>query len=479
MRKTHWVGIIGVIGLAIATLAISDKIPTEPPPVTIASHGSVTSPLGVSFAPVVEKVTNSVVSVHTSKTVRVPKMLREFFGNNQNGGTTQGLGSGVIVSPDGYILTNNHVTDGADDIYVTLGVERKEYKAKKVGSDPGTDLAVLKIDAKDLPVIPFADSDKARVGDVVLAVGNPFGLTQTVTMGIISGLGRGGMGIVDYENFIQTDASVNPGNSGGALVDVEGRLLGINTAIFSRTGGNQGIGFAVPSDLALQVFNSIRENGRVIRGYLGTVVQPVSKEIAEVFGLTAPSGALVADVTPGSPAEKAGFVSGDVIVEVDGKKVDAPRDLRLIVGSLKPGSTVHLVTVRNGAKKEFDVVLTELSPKETKLTGDEAEPEAPAPPASPAAFITRLRLVDMTDEIRGMIQAPPALEGAVISDIDPESAAYRAGLRQGYVLTEINRTPIKTVGDVATALGAIKSGKAVIVRVWSGGQNQYISIPER
>ena len=293
----------------------------------VAQQPETASGMPMTFAPVVTKVAPSVVSINTSKTVRIPRGLRDFFGMPGPGAGRErerGLGSGVIVSEDGYILTNRHVIDAADEIVVHLA-DQKEYKAKKIGADPGTDVAVLKIDAKGLPVLPFADSDKARVGDVVLAVGNPFGLTQTVTMGIVSGLGRGGMGIVDYENFIQTDASINPGNSGGALVDMSGRLLGINTAIFSRTGGNQGIGFAVPSNLAQEVLKSIRETGRVIRGYLGTVIQPVTPELASAFNLKEATGALVSDVSPGSPADKAGIQHGDVITTLDGKKVEGPR----------------------------------------------------------------------------------------------------------------------------------------------------------
>src|SRR5213083_401659 len=238
-----------------------------------------------TFAPTVEKVAPSVVTVFTTQTVSrglsafpfSDDTLRQFFGGQspqrQGKQTLQGLGSGVIVSPDGYILTANHVVSGADEIMVGLGNDLRKFKAKKVGTDPGTDVALLKIDEKNLPAITFADSDKARAGDIVLAIGNPFGLRQTVTMGIISAVGRGGMGIVDYENFIQTDAAINMGNSGGALVDSEGRLLGINTAIFSRSAGNQGVGFAIPANLARDVMQSLREKGRVVRGYIGATVQ--------------------------------------------------------------------------------------------------------------------------------------------------------------------------------------------------------------
>ena len=253
--------------------------------------------------------------------------------------TLQGLGSGVIVSADGYILTANHVVSGADEIMIGLGNDMRRFKAKKVGTDPGTDVALLKIDENNLPSVNFADSDKARAGDIVLAIGNPFGLRQTVTMGIISAVGRGGMGIVDYENFIQTDAAINMGNSGGALVDIEGRLLGINTAIFTRSGGNQGIGFAIPANLAREVMQSLRDKGRVVRGYIGTSVQTLTPEIADAMKLKGQqTGALVGEVEPNAPAAKAGIKTGDVITAVNGKKVNDPRELRLMIGSMAPGT---------------------------------------------------------------------------------------------------------------------------------------------
>src|SRR5438874_7181637 len=287
-----------------------------------------------TFAPTVEKVAPSVVTVFTTQTVSrglsafpfSDDTLRQFFGGQspqrQGKQTLQGLGSGVIVSPDGYILTANHVVSGAEEIMIGLGNELRKFKAKKIGTDPGTDVALLKIDENNLPAVNFADSDKARAGDVVLAIGNPFGLRQTVTMGIISAVGRGGMGIVDYENFIQTDAAINMGNSGGALVDTEGRLLGINSAILTRSGGSQGVGFAIPANLARDVMRSLREKGRVIRGYIGTSVQTLTPDLAEAMKLNEQlTGALVGEVTPRSPAEKAGIKTGDVIATANGKKI--------------------------------------------------------------------------------------------------------------------------------------------------------------
>jgi len=308
-----------------------------------------------SFAPVVEKIAPSVVTVFTTQTVSrgltafpfSDDTLRQFFGGQPPQGqgkqTLQGLGSGVIVSPDGYILTANHVVSGAEEIMIGLGNELRKFKAKKIGTDPGTDVALLKIDENNLPAVNFADSDKARAGDVVLAIGNPFGLRQTVTMGIISAVGRGGMGIVDYENFIQTDAAINMGNSGGALVDVEGRLLGINTAIFSRSGGNQGIGFAIPANLTREVMQSLREKGRVVRGYVGASVQTLTPDLADAMKLKGqPTGALVGELEPNAPAAKAGIKTGDLIAAVNGKKINDARELRLMIGSMPPATKAQI-----------------------------------------------------------------------------------------------------------------------------------------
>ena len=437
----------------------------------VAQQPEPASGMPMTFAPVVTKVAPSVVSINTSKTVRIPRGLRDFFGMPGPGAGRErerGLGSGVIVSEDGYILTNRHVIDAADEIIVHLA-DQKEYKAKKIGADPGTDIAVLKIEAKGLPVIPFADSDKARVGDVVLAVGNPFGLTQTVTMGIVSGLGRGGMGIVDYENFIQTDASINPGNSGGALVDMSGRLLGINTAIFSRTGGNQGIGFAVPSNLAQEVLKSIRETGRVIRGYLGTVIQPVTPELASAFNLKEATGALVSDVSPGSPADKAGIQHGDVITTLDGKKVEGPRELRLMIGGMQPGTKAVMKLLRNGQEKEVTVTLGELPQKDAAISSNGDSTPAPS-------ILEGMRVADLDDEAREAIHAPASLKGAVIVEIDPDSDAYRAGLRQGFVIEEIDRKPVKSAADAMRIGEGVKKDKPVLMRAWGEGQSRYFTL---
>src|SRR5499427_2222578 len=338
-------------GLLISTLlCVSTAV------FSTAAQGTTPTQPGVtaSFAPVVEMVAPSVVTVFTTQTVsrttaQFPfsdDALRQLFGGQlpqrQGKQTLQGLGSGVIVSPDGYILTANHVVSGAEEIMIGLGSELRKFKAKKVGTDPGTDVALLKIDENNLASVNFADSDKARAGDIVLAIGNPFGLRQTVTMGIISAVGRGGMGIVDYENFIQTDAAINMGNSGGALVDIKGQLLGINSAIFSRSGGNQGVGFAIPANLAREVMQSLREKGRVVRGFIGATVQPLTPELADAMKLKGqPTGALVGEAGPKSPSEKSWIKTGDVITAVNGKKVSDARELRLTIGSLAPGTKVQ------------------------------------------------------------------------------------------------------------------------------------------
>src|SRR5512135_3617368 len=315
----------------------------------------------------VERATPSVVNIFTSKEVRVRRhplfddpLFKRFFGDQvpDEEQRTKSLGSGVIVSPSGYILTNQHVVEAAEEIEVALPNGRK-LLAKVVGDDPETDLAVLRVDAEGLPAITFGSSDALRVGDVVLAIGNPFGVGQTVTSGIVSATGRG-LGIEDYEDFIQTDAPINPGNSGGALVDVEGRLIGINTAIFSRSGGNQGIGFAIPSDLARNVMNSLVKYGHVTRGYLGVMIQDVTPALAKEFKLKDAKGALVGDVVPKGPADKAGLKDGDVVVQFNGKNVTDSRHLKLMVAEAKPDSTVPVKILRDGSSKTIEVTVRQL-----------------------------------------------------------------------------------------------------------------------
>src|SRR5450631_4043034 len=344
-------------------------------PVSAAAPSVVTpGSLETSFAPVVEKALPAVVNISSSKAAKVSAqgmpqqmdpLFRQFFGEEFGGreGREQGrgssvprkqyehsLGSGVVVRSDGYILTNNHVIDGANEITVTFD-NKREMKAKLVGTDAKTDIAVLKVDATNLPTIAIADSSQARVGYVVLAMGSPFGLKQTVTMGIVSARGRSGMGIEDYEDFIQTDASINPGSSGGALVNTRGELVGINTAILANNGGNQGVGFAVPANLARSVMTQVMDLGKVVRGYLGLLPQDITPAMAQALHSKQNEGVLVGDVTAGAPAAAAGLQRGDVILDLNGHKIEDSNQLRMQVSMTSPGTTVQLRVLHDGSEK--------------------------------------------------------------------------------------------------------------------------------
>jgi len=355
--------IVAAVVLAVAALLGLDRLipgllPFDGKAITIHEvTGSGTSAAPSSYAQAAAKSRPSVVNVFTSKQVRVPQnpfmedpALRRFFGERlqQNNRTQRvaNLGSGVIVSQEGYILTNHHVIEAADEIQVALA-DGQTMEAKVVGTDPDTDLAVLKVEHKPLPAIAFAKPESLHVGDVVLAIGNPFGVGQTVTMGIVSALGRSHLGINTFENYIQTDAAINPGNSGGALVDSEGHLVGINTAIFSRTGSNLGIGFAIPVSIVRQVMGQIIQHGSVTRGWVGIEVQEITPEIAESFGLKSTEGALIAGVLRGGPADRGGIRPGDVLVAVNGNRVTDSTSLLGLIAALPPGKTAQLDLIRN------------------------------------------------------------------------------------------------------------------------------------
>jgi len=309
----------------------------------------------------------------------------------------------------------------------------------------------------------------------VLALGNPFGLRQTVTMGIISAVGRGGMGIVDYENFIQTDAAINMGNSGGALVDTEGRLVGINSAIFTRSGGNQGVGFAIPSNLARDVMQSLREKGRVIRGYIGTSVQTLTPELAEAFKLKGGvSGALVGEVSPKSPAEKAGIKTGDVITSVNGKKIGDARELRLMIGSMSPGTKVQIEVNREGQKKTFGVNLVEM-PAAATQPATEASPEESVQPEKSTVF-GAVVIADVTDDVRTALNLPKEIQGAVIVELDSASPAAQAGLREGDVIQELNKKPVKNAKGLVAFSKKLKPNEKILMRVYSQGRSGYVAL---
>ncbi len=456
-----------------------------------------------SYAPVVKKAAPSVVYVFSTKTVKHPPMqmmpffndpmFRRFFGDQlpeeeDNNGSApqqrrfgrqrqpemkqQGLGSGVIVSADGYILTNNHVVDGADEVKVALEAGKREFVAEIVGRDPKTDLAVLKIDAKDLTAVALGDSDALEVGDTVLAIGNPFGIGQTVTSGIVSATGRGGLGIEEYEDFIQTDAAINPGNSGGALVDCEGRLVGINTAIYSRTGGFMGLGFAIPSNLARSVMEQLITKGKIERGFIGVGIQDLTPELKKEFGVE--DGVIVTGLTDGSAAEKAGLKSGDVIVKLDGQPVADGRRLRLMVGRHTPGTEVKLDVIRDGKEKTFTLKLGEQPAGNRKLGSDDDETERSS---NDEDTLNGVAVTDITPQIREQGNLPRDLKGALITDVDPDSAAAKAGLREGDVILEINKQPVENAKQ-AVELTTKPKSKRTLLLVWRENVRRYVMVDE-
>ncbi|HZZ20525.1 MAG TPA: Do family serine endopeptidase [Opitutaceae bacterium] len=398
--------------------------------------------------------------------------FRQFFGNHMKQVPEQsegGLGSGVIISRDGYIVTNNHVVDGAKTVTVTLS-DGREFTAKVVGRDPQTDVAVIKVVAKDLPAITFAQSKDVEVGDRVLAIGNPFGIGETVTSGIVSATGRRpGLGL-KFEDFIQTDAAINPGNSGGALVDVQGRLVGINTAILSKSGGFQGVGLAVPSDLVGNVAQTLVSHGKVVRGYIGIGIQDLTPGLADSFGLAANGGALISDVQPDSPGMKAGLKSGDVITAINGQPIDSASRLTLVVGETTPGTTLNLDLNRNGKAEKISVTTI------IKPNGDRAEADENAPGAD-VGVLNGVAVGDIDANARRELEFPERLNGAVVTSVDPASAAARAGIREGDVILELDRQAV-TSAKTAVDLSASATNKKTLLKLWSHGNTIYVIVDE-
>jgi serine protease Do len=446
--------------------------------------------LGTSFAPIIKKVAPSIVNIYSTRFIHERPVqnpmfndpfFRQFFGNQFQGGDQErtrkeeSLGSGVIVSSDGYILTANHVVAGADEIKVSIADSKTEYTAKIIGRDRDTDVAVLKIDADHLPAITLADSDQLEVGDIVLALGNPFGVGQTVTMGIVSALGRSGLGFNGYENFIQTDAAINPGNSGGALVDVEGRLVGINTAIISPSGGNNGIGFAVPINMARNVLVRLVSGGKITRGYLGIIPQDLDADLAQQFNLPNQNGALIGDVMPNTPAAKAGLVSGDVITAVNNKPVDDAHSLQLMVSQFNPGTVVTVKVIRNGAARDFKITLAEL-PGGSSIAGSQDNSGATA---SVADALDGVTVSDLEPEVRQQLQVPGNVNGALVADVNEDSNSADAGLQPNDIIVEINRQPV-TSADDAVRLCKAARGQQILLKIWrrtgSFAGTRYLSV---
>jgi serine protease Do len=375
----------------------------------------------------------------------------------------QAAGSGFIIASDGYILTNNHVVEDAGKITVRLA-DQREFTAKVVGTDPQSDVAIIKIDGKDLPVLPLGNSDKLEVGEWVIAIGSPFELSQTVTVGVVSAIGRNRMGITDYENFIQTDAAINPGNSGGPLLNIRGEAVGMNTAIFSRSGGYMGIGFAIPINMTKNIEQQLRKSGKVTRGWLGVNIQDVNEELAKSFGGKVGGGALIAEVTEGSPAQKSGLLQGDIVTAINGATVNNVADLRNKIAMTPPNTELKLRILRDGQEKELAVSVGEqpadMASAGKKMTGT-------------ALSELGLSLQDLTKEIAEQFGYSKD-QGVLIADVEADSPAAELGLQAGMLIEEVNRIRVRSLKELQQALKKANNAKQVLLRVRSGAQSQYV-----
>ncbi|CBG39454.1 serine protease (protease DO) [Helicobacter mustelae 12198] len=415
---------------------------------------------------------NAVVNISTQKKIKNPMQgnpmfsdpfFQQFFGDLYNqipkDRIERALGSGVIVSPDGYIITNNHVIDGADKILVTLPNSTKEYTATLVGTDPDSDLAVIRIDKKNLPYLKFANSTNVMVGDVVFAIGNPFGVGETVTQGIVSALNKNGMGINNYENFLQTDTSINPGNSGGALIDTRGALVGINTAIISRSGGNLGIGFAIPSDMVKNVVYTLVKDGKIVRGYLGVGIQDVSSDLRDSYENK--EGAVVISLEKDSPAKKAGLMVWDLITEVNGKKVKNAADLKNYIGTLKPNSRVTIKFLRD--KREHTITLTLAERNKHKKDSPVSTK------GSDQGELKGLRVESITPQMRQQYNISNDIQGVMVTSVADDSPAQEAGFSQGDIIAQIENITIKNTADFTSALNRFRGkNKRILVYTRNG-----------
>jgi serine protease Do len=465
----NWTG-SAVLGAPNLTITMARS--SSPVPLGNFSNG---------FASVLKPALPAVVNIHTSKVVKARQSqmpffndpsFRQFFGDQFGQGEQprderqQSLGSGVIITSDGTIVTNNHVIEGATDIKVDLS-DKREFQAKLIGTDAKTDIAVLKIEATGLPTLALGDSSKLQVGDVIFAIGDPFAIGETATMGIVSATGRGGLGIENYEDFIQTDAAINPGNSGGAMIDLRGDLIGINTAILSGgSGGNQGVGFAIPINMARSVMEQIVGHGKVVRGYLGLYPQDVTPTLAKQFGLNQAGGALVGEISADAPAARAGLKRGDVILELNGQPVNSDNDLRLRISQTAPGTNVKLGVWRDGKMQDFNVTLGELPPDKTAEEG---------PGESGGGGLEGVDVQNLSSDIVQQLQLRPGIRGVVVTSVDPASAAATSGLTRGDVIQEVNHKTVTSIEEYKQALAAT-GNKSVLLLVNQGGVSQFIAV---
>jgi serine protease Do len=440
-----------------------------------------------AFADVAKEVSPAVVFIQIEKTVQQPEVqffspfgpgtpfgdefLRHFFGTPGPGKSPRphsspqqrivGQGSGFIISKDGYILTNNHVVGDADKVTVKL-LDGREFTAKTVGADPHSDVAVIKIDAADLPVLELGDSDAIEVGEWVVAIGNPFGLSHTLTVGVVSAKGRSSIGIADYENFIQTDAAINPGNSGGPLVDLDGKVVGMNTAIFSQSGGYMGIGFAIPINMAKSIKDQLIQTGSVVRGYLGIVIQDLTPELAKSFGMKDQKGILVAQVSEDSPAEKAGMKQGDVIVEFDGKPVDQVGPFRNEVALKAPGSKENITVLRNGERKVLSVTIGQLTDKEGAVAEGPHNLEK-----------LGMTVQNLTPELARQLGLD-GKKGVVVTGVAQGSVAALANIKPGGMILEVNRQPIENTEELKKAIAEAPEDSPLLLLILEGEYARYV-----
>ena len=422
---------------------------------------------------IAEDANPTVVTVFTERTLRVRSFdpFADFFGFRQGQQRQQeyrqaGQGSGVIVSDDGYIITNNHVIAEADTVKIRM-MNNRVYPAKVVGADPNTDIAVLKIEGSDFPAIRLGNSDDLRVGEWILAIGSPLdeNLAHTVTMGIVSAKGRSGVGLLDYEDFIQTDAAINPGNSGGALINLDGELVGINTAIASRSGGFQGIGFAIPINLARNIMRSIIQTGKVTRSYVGVTIQNIDANIARAFDLKTPEGVLVSSVTENSPAEKAGLKEGDVILEADGRKMANMAQFRGYIASKAPGDQIRLEILRESNSLVMNVRVEEMPTDElVARSGSRGLFER-----------TGFAVVDLSAEKLQELGLRNAIRGVIVEEISEESTAFRNNLRKDDVITAVNRRAVRNVQEFNQLVGAVEPGQVVLLQVVRGRTSSFVA----
>ncbi len=482
--------VLGVfVGLVLSShLGIMSPLPAKSQlsPKTV----EILSQLSEAQSEVAAVATPSVVNISTTRVIKSREeapfdlfddpFFRRFFGdqfphpNVPKEHKEQSLGSGVIVSEDGYIVTNNHVIEKAQEIKVLL-LNKKDYDAKLVGADPKTDIAVIKIDAKGLPALPWGDSNKLKVGEIVFAIGNPFGLNQTVTMGIISAVGRANVGIADYEDFIQTDAAINPGNSGGALINAHGELIGINTAILSRTGGYQGIGFAVPSSMARQVMDSLVKYKKVVRGWLGVSIQEVTSDLADEFGVKDLKGALVSGVMKGSPAEKAGIKQGDVILRFNGRDVEDTGHLRNMVSQTPINSTVKVKVLRQKKEIELDVIIAEL-PKKMAETSTGQEESGDATNEDESTALAGLVVRQLTPDIVQRFGLDENEKGVVVIRVEAGGRIAEAGIKPGDIILQINQKNIATVAEYRKSASKIKARERILFLIRRKGQDLFVTV---